>query len=97
MRAIVMVLLVVGVVGRCFAEDPLESLNTVEDTISTMQNVLKEQGNQMGEGKAGTGNETRMATGDLSHDGGASQTDGGPAGVRAPSKEPSKNFLSGEK
>jgi hypothetical protein len=94
MRAIVMVLLVIGVVGRCFAEDPLESLNTVEDTVSTMQNALKEQGNQSG---AAATDGIRIATGDLSQDGGVPQADSGSAGVPAPSTEHSGNLLTGEK
>jgi hypothetical protein len=40
MRAIVM-LMILFVAGTCYAEDPLETLNTVEDTLSTMQHTLK--------------------------------------------------------
>jgi len=40
MRAIVMLLLL-SVSVPCYAEDPLESLNTVADTISTMEQTLR--------------------------------------------------------
>ena len=40
MRTIV-VLIFMSIAGPCFAEDPLETLNTVEDTLSTMQQTLK--------------------------------------------------------
>jgi hypothetical protein len=38
---VTLVLLLLFVSGTCFADDPLESLNTVEDTVSTMQSTLK--------------------------------------------------------
>jgi hypothetical protein len=40
MRAIVMLVLLF-VAGTCYAEDPLETLNTVEDTLTTMEHTLK--------------------------------------------------------
>jgi hypothetical protein len=51
MRTILMAMLMVCLAGRCFADDPLETLNTVEDTVSTMEHVLKEQGQLPREGK----------------------------------------------
>lgn len=43
MRTIVM-LLFLCFAGTCYGQDPLESLNTIEDTLSTMESILKEQG-----------------------------------------------------
>jgi hypothetical protein len=40
MRAIVMLVLLF-VAGTCYAEDPLETLNTVEETLTTMEHTLK--------------------------------------------------------
>jgi hypothetical protein len=40
MRVIVFLLLVF-ISGTCFADDPLETLNTVEDTVTTMQHALR--------------------------------------------------------
>ncbi|HBG05660.1 MAG: hypothetical protein A2075_22575 [Geobacteraceae bacterium GWC2_58_44] len=42
MRAIVM-LIFLSIAGTCYAEDPLEMLNTVEDTLSTMERTLEAQ------------------------------------------------------
>jgi hypothetical protein len=42
MRAVVM-LLFLSLAGTCFADDPLESLNTVADTLSTMEQTLHAQ------------------------------------------------------
>lgn len=39
MRAIVMLIFLL-IAGNCWAEDPLETLNTVEDTLSTMERTL---------------------------------------------------------
>lgn len=60
MRAIAM-LLFLSMAGTCFAEDPLETLNTVEDTISAMSQTLRRgpggegAGGDMTIGIAGTG------------------------------------------
>lgn len=43
MRAFV-VLLLFAIAVPCYAEDPLESLNTIEDTLSTMERTLKLRG-----------------------------------------------------
>jgi hypothetical protein len=40
MRVILVVLLVL-ISGTCFADDPLETLNTVEDTVTAMQRALR--------------------------------------------------------
>jgi hypothetical protein len=42
MRTILMLILLF-VAGTCFAEDPLETLNSVEDTLSTMEHTLNTQ------------------------------------------------------
>ncbi|MCM0082332.1 hypothetical protein L4X63_12110 [Geomonas sp. Red32] len=44
MRAQLLVLVMVLMAGKCFADDPLESLNTVQDTVSTMEQTLRTQG-----------------------------------------------------
>ena len=51
MRIFIM-LLFLSFAGTCFAEDPLESLNTVEDALNTMQKFLNAQAAQPGSGKA---------------------------------------------
>lgn len=45
MRAFV-VLLFIAIAVPCYAEDPLETLNTVEDTVNTMQRALKTRAEQ---------------------------------------------------
>jgi hypothetical protein len=50
MRAIVMLFLLIA--APCFAEDPLESLNTVEDTLNTMKQSLSAQPLEHGDSKA---------------------------------------------
>lgn len=62
MRASLIWLLLVFTAGSCFAEDPLESLNTVEDTVSTMQSTLKEQGHLPREGRAAGSPESHAST-----------------------------------
>lgn len=42
MRAIVM-LMVLSIAVTCYAEDPLESLNSVEDTLRAMEKSLESQ------------------------------------------------------
>jgi len=42
MRAIVM-LMVLAIAVTCYAEDPLESLNSVEDTLRAMEKSLESQ------------------------------------------------------
>lgn len=36
-------LMVLSIAGTCYADDPLETLNSVEDTVTTMQHTLKAQ------------------------------------------------------
>lgn len=49
MRAFVM-FISLALAVPCYAEDPLESLNTVEDTLSTMEQTLKLRGEGKGSG-----------------------------------------------
>lgn len=53
MRTIVM-LMFLSIAGTCFAEDPLETLNSIEDTLSTMEHALNAQAAEQGE-VSGTG------------------------------------------
>lgn len=48
MRAIAL-LLFLSVAATCYAEDPLESLNTVEDTLTTMEQTLKARAAEQGD------------------------------------------------
>ncbi|GFO57081.1 hypothetical protein GMSM_40880 [Geomonas sp. Red276] len=43
-QTLVLVLVMVLMAGKCFADDPLESLNTVQDTVSTMEQTLRTRG-----------------------------------------------------
>lgn len=45
MRALVIPLFI-AIAAPCYAEDPLETLNTVEDTVNTMQRALKTRAEQ---------------------------------------------------
>ena len=42
MRAIVLLMLIL-VAGNCYAEDPLESLNSIQDTVAAMEQTLDAQ------------------------------------------------------
>jgi len=53
MRVFVM-LLFVAIAVRCYAKDPLETLNTVEDTLSTMEQTLKMRAGQRGHSASAT-------------------------------------------
>jgi hypothetical protein len=53
MRTISMLTLLLIAVP-CFADDPLETLNTVEDTLSTMTQVLKTQAAEEAQSRADT-------------------------------------------
>ena len=54
MRTVVMLICLL-VAGTCHAEDPLETLNTVEDTLSTMERTLHNLADRRVEEGAGTG------------------------------------------
>ena len=48
----VMMLLFLLIAGTCFAEDPLETLNTVEDTLSTMEQSRNARAAELGDSSA---------------------------------------------
>lgn len=60
---LLLVLLFLSIAGTSFAEDPLESLNTVEDTVSTMQHTLKLQSGHA-DSAAGENLSSAVAAGD---------------------------------
>lgn len=51
MRVIVLLVSILFA-GTCFAEDPLETLNTVEDTLSAMQQKLNAQATDLNDSRA---------------------------------------------
>ena len=64
----ILILIFILIAGPCHAEDPLETLNTVEDTLSTMAHTLNAQAAQQGESAeerelAGSGGERGELTG----------------------------------
>src|SRR6185369_13426541 len=56
-KRVAFMLFLLLVAGPCYAEDPLETLNTVEDTLSTMERTLQAQqfpGAEKGAGREGS-------------------------------------------
>lgn len=47
----VVMLIFLSIAGICFAEDPLETLNTVEDALSSMEESLNERAAELGSSK----------------------------------------------
>ena len=84
----VLILILLSMAGSCFAGDPLETLNTVEDTLKTMKRTVKVLTASRG-GSNGAGN--TAGVGDAGEDVASERKPGGEVGrVKArPSSEES--------